>query len=139
MTFARDCVNLLYITADENFHYVLVKNLSRLVSRQNNNDNNKKSFCQYCLHGCTSEEILKNHLERRKLHGAQRIKPPEAGDKKGRDKVKFTKAEYQLRLPLSSTRISKAYYVNKTRVSHHHQNPSPLNINITHHVGAAST
>ena len=42
--------------------YVLVKDLSRLVLRQYNNYKDKKYFCQYCLHGCTSEEALKNHL-----------------------------------------------------------------------------
>ena len=73
LTVARDHVNLLYITAGETSHYVLVKDLSRLVSRQYNNDKGKKYFCQYCLQGCTSEEALKNHLERCKLHGAQRI------------------------------------------------------------------
>ena len=41
----------------------------------------------------------KKHLERCKLHGAQRIKLPEADDKKERNKVKSTKTEYQLRLP----------------------------------------
>ena len=40
----------------------------------------------------------KKHLERCKLHGAQRIKLPEADDKKERNKVKPTKTEYQLRL-----------------------------------------
>ena len=49
------------------------------------------NFCQYCLHGCSSEEVLKTHMERCKLHGVQRIKLPEAGNKKGREKVKFTK------------------------------------------------
>ena len=39
------------------------------------NDNHKKYFCQYSLHGCISDA------------------------KKGRDKVKLTKTEYQLRLP----------------------------------------
>ena len=99
MTAARHHVNLLYITADKTSHYVLVKDLSRLVLRQYNSDNNKRYFCQYCLHGSISEEILKNHLGRYKLHAAQRMKLPEADDKKGRDKVKFTKTEYQLRLP----------------------------------------
>ena len=42
------------------------------------------NFCQYCLHGCSSEEVLKTHMERCKLHGVQRIKLPEAG-------IKFTK------------------------------------------------
>ena len=91
MTAARHHVNLLYISAGKGSHYVLVKDLSRLVLRQYNNDNNKRYFCQYCLHGCISEEKLKNHLERYKLHAAQRIKLPEADEKKGRDKFKFTK------------------------------------------------
>ena len=42
--------------------------------------------------------VCKNLIKRCKLLGAQRIKFPEAGDKKGRDNVKFTKTEYQLRL-----------------------------------------
>ena len=41
----------------------------------------------------------KKHLERCKLHGAQRIKLPEADDKKECSKVKPTITEYQLRLP----------------------------------------
>ena len=129
MTTATHHVNLLYITAGETSHYVLVKNLSRLVSRQYNNHNGKKYFCQYCLHGCTSEEVLKNHLERCKLHGAQRIKLPEADNKKGRDKVYL----------LSSRRILKAFFVNKTRVNYRHQNPSPFKTSNTYHVEAAST
>ena len=56
------------------------------------------NFCQYCLHGCSSEEVLKTHMERCKLHGVQRIKLPETGNKKGCEKVKFTKTEYYLRL-----------------------------------------
>ena len=92
-------MNLLYITAGETSHYVLLKELSRLISRQNNNHNNKKYFCQYCLHDQTSEEVLKKHLERCKLHGAQRIKLPEVDDKKNCNKVKPTITEYQLRLP----------------------------------------
>ena len=99
MTVARHHVNLLYITADETSHYVLVKDLSRLISIQYNNHKSKHYFCQYYLHGCTSEEVLKNHLERCKLHGAQRMKLTEADDKEGHDKVKFKKTEYQIRLP----------------------------------------
>ena len=39
---------------------------------------------------------------------------------------------------LSSTRISKAHYVNKMNMSHLHENPSPPNANIRYHVGDAS-
>ena len=44
MTTASHHVDLLYITADETSHYVLVKDLSRLVLRQYNNHNDKKIF-----------------------------------------------------------------------------------------------
>ena len=50
MSIGRHRVNLLYITAGETSHYVLLKDLNRLILRQNNNRNNKKLFCQYCLH-----------------------------------------------------------------------------------------
>ena len=83
MTTANHHVNLLCITADKTSHYVLVKDLSRRESRQYNNYKGKKYFCQYYLHGCTSEEVLKNYL-------GQRTKLLEADDKKGRGQVKFT-------------------------------------------------
>ena len=92
-TVARHYVNLLYITADETSHYVLVKDLNTLILIQYDNHNGKHYFCQYCLHGCTSEEVLKNHMERCKLHVTQRIRLPEADDKKERDKIKFPKTE----------------------------------------------
>ena len=66
---ARHHVNLLSITVGKTSHYVLVKDLSRLVSRQYNNNYHKKYFCQYCLHVCMREEVLKSHFERCKLHG----------------------------------------------------------------------
>ena len=47
---ARNCVNLLYLTAGETSHYVLLKDLSRLILRQNNNRNDKRYFQQYFLH-----------------------------------------------------------------------------------------
>ena len=39
---------------------------------------------------------------------------------------------------LSSMPISKVFYVNKTRVNHHHQDPSPPNTSSTYHVEVAS-
>ena len=38
-------------------------------------------------------------MERCKLHVTQRIRLPQAGNNKERDKIKFGKTEYQLRLP----------------------------------------
>ena len=98
MAVPKHHVNLLYIIADEKPPHVLVKDLSRLVSNQYSNHKGNTFFCQYCLHSCISEEVLKNNLERCKLHRLQRIKLPEADDKMGRGKVKFTKADCKLRL-----------------------------------------
>ena len=47
---ARHHVNLLYSTASETSHYVLVTDLSRLMPRQNNNHKDKKYLVQYYLH-----------------------------------------------------------------------------------------
>ena len=41
MDIARHRMNLLYITAGETSHYVLLKDLSRLILQQNNNQNDK--------------------------------------------------------------------------------------------------
>ena len=54
-------------------------------------------ICNYCLHGCSTQDILDRHMGRCRLHGAQRVKLPQKGDVY--DKVMFTKTEYQLRLP----------------------------------------
>ena len=84
-------VILLYIFADKTLHYVLEKNVSRLVLRQYNNNN--KFFYSILFVDCISKEVLKYHLGRCKLHRTQRIKVLEADNQKGRDEVKFTKIE----------------------------------------------
>ena len=90
-------MNLLYITAGKTSHYIFVIDMNRMVLRQHNNDCHKYHFCQYCLHGCTSEEVLKN-VESCKLHVAQKIKLPEADNKKGYKK-KWINTVHRLRLP----------------------------------------
>ena len=72
---ARDHVDLLYISnEDGDFHYVLIRDLERLVGVQISKSNRKKHICRYCLHACTTNEILQKHLERCQEHKAQRIK-----------------------------------------------------------------
>ena len=60
MAVAKNHVNLLYITADETSHYILVQDLSRMVSRQNNKHKSKTYFCLHYLHRCSSKEGTKN-------------------------------------------------------------------------------
>ena len=101
MAVAGHGVNLLHIISGETSHYVFVKDLSRLVSRQYNNHNNKKIFPSILftwLHQWRSIEKLFGKMQVT-LHRAQRIKPTEADSKNGRAKFKFEKTEYQLRFP----------------------------------------
>ena len=58
-----------------------------------------------------------------------------------RDVTKFNlqKQNTNCNYLLSSTRISKVFYLNNTHVDHLHQNPSSPNTSNTYHVGAAST
>ena len=81
----------------------------------------------------------KKHLKRCKLHRTQKIKLPEASDKKECNKVKSTKQNTNYVYLLSSVQISKVFCLNKTPVDYRHQNPSSTNTSITYHVEAAST
>ncbi len=47
---------------DDN-HYCVVENLSRLVSSQLSNHDHKKHFCLNCMNGFSTNEILKTHQE----------------------------------------------------------------------------
>ena len=48
---------------DNNYHYVLVKNKSRLPNCQSNT-NTKQKHCHHCLNPFQSEKAYKNHLEK---------------------------------------------------------------------------
>ena len=89
-------VNLLLYQEEGKSHYVLIKDLSRLVRSQYSKCHGQHFFCPYCLHGCTSQKILDKHMERCKLHGAQRVHLPEKNDSKGHDKVKITLSNKRL-------------------------------------------
>ncbi|XP_018404835.1 PREDICTED: uncharacterized protein LOC108781382 [Cyphomyrmex costatus] len=54
-------VNLLYVEDDIAGHFVLIKDLSRLVSSQISKKKNKKYFCDRCLHYFSSSAKLELH------------------------------------------------------------------------------
>lgn len=56
-------VNLLLIQNRKKCHYVWIKDLSRLISRQLNNNTKKKFFCDRCLHYFHSESRLNIHQQ----------------------------------------------------------------------------
>jgi len=43
------------------YHYVWIKNLSRLLSKQNSKCNGRMYFCERCLHGYHSRQKLEAH------------------------------------------------------------------------------
>ena len=88
-------VDLLYISKEDNGHYVLIKDLERLVSTQVSKRRARSYICRLCLHACSSKEILDCHTEKCQLHNAQRIKMPSEEEKL----LSFNKIEAQTRLP----------------------------------------
>ena len=70
---------------------------------------------------------------------ASYIGPKELSSQKLTTKRGQSKSNSQKQNTNSVHLLSKAFYINKTSVSHRHQNPLPPNTCITYHVGAAST
>ena len=66
-------VNPLVVNDNENHHYILIRNFSRLLSKQYKSYSGRLYFCPYCPHGCTSQHVMDDHQERSKMLGAQRI------------------------------------------------------------------
>ena len=58
-------VNLLLISDLDTGkkHCCVVKNLSRFLSPQVNDNQHKRHFCTFCLNGFKTEKSLENHLE----------------------------------------------------------------------------
>ena len=54
-------IDLLHISNDTMSHYCWIKNFNGLISKQYNNYNETKYFCRKCLHGFTTEALLKQH------------------------------------------------------------------------------
>ncbi|CAB4016303.1 Gastrula zinc finger [Paramuricea clavata] len=62
-------------------HYVLIKDVNRMLFSVSGNSN-KKHFCLYCLHSCVSEESLKKHSETCiNVNETQATKLPDEGTK----------------------------------------------------------
>ena len=53
-------INLIITKQGENTHYSLVKRLSALLFDQSKNSNSKH-FCERCLHGYTTRQLLERH------------------------------------------------------------------------------
>ena len=54
---------LLLMNEEGNSHYCWIKNFSRLVSSQINNNQHKREFCRRCYNSFPTEKSLEKHLE----------------------------------------------------------------------------
>jgi len=77
----KHVVNLLLLTDDETdvHHYVLVRNLSRLVSGKTKHVG-KAFVCEYCLHCFRREHTLSEHFPQCSIHAPQVVTYPKPED-----------------------------------------------------------
>ncbi len=68
-------VNLLLLQSENQSHYVVIKNIHRFLSDRRKG-NSSYYFCQYCLHGFTSQNLLNDHIQYCQVHDAQKIELP---------------------------------------------------------------
>ena len=80
-------------------HYVLIRNMSRLVRKQVTGHHGEHFVCRRCLHLCTSEQVLQKHTERCIQHKAQSVKMPEPTEDNPDVRMRFKEIEKQLPLP----------------------------------------
>ena len=69
-------VNLLLHSQGTTRYYCLIKDLNKLLHRQNRHKG-RMYYCRYCLHGFIREDLLHNHQPHCSQHGPQRIELPD--------------------------------------------------------------
>ena len=90
-------VNLMLIADVENpnkKHYVAVKSLSRLLSKQNSKHKEAQHFCINCLNGFESERIRDEHYEYCRSKDSVRVEMPTQNPI-----VKYADGQYQFKVP----------------------------------------
>ena len=96
---ARLCsVSLVLRLSDknENTHYCLIKDLSKLLSRETTKHNGKRHFCLRCLNSFASDESLKKHLELCQTEEPVRTEMPTK-----ENNIQFKNYNRKMRVPLS--------------------------------------
>ena len=86
--------NLMLITDRNNKHYVAIKSLRRLLSRQNSKHKESQHFCINCLQGFREKKPRDEHLVCCQINEAVRIEMP-----KRKPIVKYSDGQYQFKLP----------------------------------------
>ena len=90
-----DHMNLLYITENENKHYVLIKDFNAFMNKKTKHKE-RKHFCMHCLQCFISERVLNNHKDNCiQINGTQAVKMPD----KDNNILKFNNFHKQLPVP----------------------------------------
>ena len=75
-------------------HYTAIKNLSRLLSKENGKQKGSQHFCRNCLNGFHSADSCDNHYEFCKDSESVKIVMPEEGSK-----LSFIEGQNQFKAP----------------------------------------
>ena len=121
-------VNLM-LTADvENpnkKHYVAVKSLSRLLSKQNSKHKEAQHFCINCLNGFESERIRDEHYEYCRSKDSLRVEMPTKNPI-----VKYADGQYQFKVPFVIYADFESIFVPVSGAPNNPEMSSPRGINV---------
>ena len=84
----------MLITDDSKKHYVVIKSLRRLLSRQNSKHKESQHFCINCLQGFREKKARHEHLVYCQNNEAVRIEMPN-----GKPIVEYSDRQYQFKVP----------------------------------------
>ena len=88
-------VNLLLISKGEVRHFCLIRNLSRLLGDRTAHKA-QTFYCNYCLHGYSSENLLQEHIPYCSPNGPQKLSFPKSEEQQW---VRFNHINKQLGVP----------------------------------------
>ena len=86
--------NLMLITDQNRKHYVAIKSLKRLLSRQNSKHKESQHFCTNCLQGIAEQRSRDEHYEYCQSNEAVRIEMPNS-----KPLVQYSDGQYQFKVP----------------------------------------
>ena len=86
--------NLMLITDQSNNHYVVIKSLRRLLSRQNSKHKESQHFCISCLQGFREKKSRDEHYVYCRNNEAVRIEMPNS-----KPIVQYSDGQYQFKVP----------------------------------------
>ena len=86
--------NLMLITDQKNKHYVAIKSLRRLLSRQNSKHKESQHFCLNCLQGFREKKSRDEHYVYCRNNEAVRIEMPNS-----KPIMQYSDGQYQFKVP----------------------------------------